>query len=363
MLDSLNITGFKLFSKLEIPRLSRLNLFVGSNNAGKSCLLEAIRLYATNGSPLVIRELVRSRDGDWEANLSRRQMGDEDLATDIETPMRFLFHDFHCEGNPEAVIEIGPTSGSEDAKRVRLSLGLYRTLRSDEGGLRRLRIDVAEESTEDAEEMLEVFIGGDRRRLLRLESLWGRRYMPSRAFVSDDFPSPPTVTVGTNGISAEEISFLWDQVSLTPEQEEILECLRLIESRIEGLALIGDASRNGERERIPVIRVKGSTERFPLRTMGDGLTRLFHIALSIVNARDGVVLIDEFENGLYWEVQEQLWPLIFRMAQTFNVQVFATSHSTDCVRSFANAWEKSPDLGAMYRLERAGTSAQALSYL
>jgi molybdopterin-guanine dinucleotide biosynthesis protein len=60
VIDSLIVKGFKLFEELKVPKLSRLNLFVGSNNTGKSCLLEeAVRLFATEASPSVIRDLVR----------------------------------------------------------------------------------------------------------------------------------------------------------------------------------------------------------------------------------------------------------------------------------------------------------------
>jgi hypothetical protein len=45
MIDSLHIAGFKLFRDLTLPKLGRMNLFVGENNTGKSCLLEAIGLY------------------------------------------------------------------------------------------------------------------------------------------------------------------------------------------------------------------------------------------------------------------------------------------------------------------------------
>ena len=47
MIPSLHISGFKLFRDLELPRLGSLNLFVGKNNTGKTCLLEAVELYAS----------------------------------------------------------------------------------------------------------------------------------------------------------------------------------------------------------------------------------------------------------------------------------------------------------------------------
>ena len=35
MIDSLHIAGFKLFRDLTLPKLGRMNLFVGENNTGK----------------------------------------------------------------------------------------------------------------------------------------------------------------------------------------------------------------------------------------------------------------------------------------------------------------------------------------
>ncbi len=78
MLDSLQIKGFKLFRELTVPKLARLNLFVGANNSGKSCLQEAVRLYFAQGNPVVLRDLVRSRDGDREARMSGRSSEGED---------------------------------------------------------------------------------------------------------------------------------------------------------------------------------------------------------------------------------------------------------------------------------------------
>jgi AAA15 family ATPase/GTPase len=95
--------------------------------------------------------------------------------------------------------------------------------------------------------------------------------------------------------------------------------------------------------------------------MGDGLARIFHIALALVNAKGGVATIDEFENGLYWEVQRSLWPLIFKMAEGLDIQLFVTTHSSDCLRGFISAWQSSPDSGTLHRLERDKSHAVAVA--
>jgi predicted ATP-dependent endonuclease of OLD family len=82
----------------------------------------------------------------------------------------------------------------------------------------------------------------------------------------------------------------------------------------------------------------------------------------MANASGGILLIDEFENGLHWEVQEQLWKALFEASNLFGVQVFATTHSTDCIRGFLAAQSEMLKLGVnfVYRLEREGDNVFAL---
>jgi hypothetical protein len=51
-------------------------------------------------------------------------------------------------------------------------------------------------------------------------------------------------------------------------------------------------------------------------------------------------------------VQRDIWRAIFRLAKDLNVQVFATSHSWDCVRAFQEAASESPQDGVLVRLSR-----------
>jgi AAA15 family ATPase/GTPase len=73
----------------------------------------------------------------------------------------------------------------------------------------------------------------------------------------------------------------------------------------------------------------------------------------LVNADKGFLLIDEFENGLHYTVQEQLWNIIFSLSQKLDIQVFATTHSEDCIRSFENVLNRSTDFhdGKLVRLD------------
>ncbi len=102
---------------------------------------------------------------------------------------------------------------------------------------------------------------------------------------------------------------------------------------------------------MPLVSSSNSLEPLPLKSMGDGMTRLFHIIVALVNAKDGLLLIDEFENGLHWSVQQAVWETVFRLATHLNVQIFATTHSRDCIAGFEGAWLQARDAGAFFRLQ------------
>ena len=90
----------------------------------------------------------------------------------------------------------------------------------------------------------------------------------------------------------------------------------------------------------------------PLCSFGDGVNRLFGIALALVTAKDGLLLIDEVENGLHHSVQYEVWKMIFALAQKLNVQVLATSHSWDTIEAFQKAASETPEDGVLVRLLR-----------
>lgn len=78
------------------------------------------------------------------------------------------------------------------------------------------------------------------------------------------------------------------------------------------------------------------------------------IILKVLKARDGFLLIDEFENGLHYSVQPDVWRLVFELAKRYNIQVFATTHSWDCIESFAQVAKEREDLeGVLFRMGRS----------
>ena len=88
------------------------------------------------------------------------------------------------------------------------------------------------------------------------------------------------------------------------------------------------------------------------------------VALAMLDAEKGMVLIDEFENGLHQSVQEHLWKAIFAWSDKFNVQVFATTHSYECINAFVKASQDSlfPEKAKLYRIERKNENFKSIEF-
>jgi len=157
------------------------------------------------------------------------------------------------------------------------------------------------------------------------------------------------VLTPAHGLSGHRLIELWDGIALTKFEADVLAALRLIAPGLVDLNFISTPLSGGER--IPIVKIKDSDEPLPLYSLGDGMLRALGISLALVNAKDGILLIDEFENGLYYSVQPDLWRLIFQVARRLNVQVFATTHSWDCIKAFQQAaQENAQEEGIVIRL-------------
>lgn len=343
-LRDLEISGFRAFDALTVPHLGRVNVFVGPNSAGKSSLLEAMRLLAHAGSPGTIVDILISRD-----ELSRRTLGLSEEDVELLNPTILqLFHGLDAESSAQS-IRIG-ASGTGPA----ISIERGWIVRAAPEPVQRF-VTVLE--NED--------LAGGPRRALQIGGADGLyRPVPFQRLASFVREVPwdplvPCVHVGAHGLATVEAAELWDRIALTEMEDSVLDALRIL-APIDRLSLIGDFDGKGERK--AVVRVPGSKRPLPLRSLGDGVHRLFGLALALVNARGGVLLVDEVENGLHFSVQDDVWRAVFELAARYDVQVFATTHSWDTIVGFQYAANISEEEGVLYRLDPRQGGITAVAY-
>ena len=144
-----------------------------------------------------------------------------------------------------------------------------------------------------------------------------------------------TQFITSSSLTPEEMINLFNKVVLTSEENFVIEALQTIEPKIERIApgeikYKQTSSRSGFR-----VRLSDSDKPIPIGSMGDGIWRILGLTLAIVNARNGVLLVDEIDTGLHFSAMSDMWKLISQTAKRLNVQVFATTHNSDCWTSLA----------------------------
>lgn len=348
ILNSIEIRGFRGFRHLQIERLGRVNLIVGKNNVGKSSLLEALQLYAVKGSPAVIWELLRIRDESRYSSEVRdeRRYTPSSRSASIEDrllALRYLFYgrkDIRTQLEP---IRIGPVNSLDEL--LSIAVGWYVREIDEQLTVKRRLLEPEEYDTVDnPTPRFTIQIGTEPKVDYPLSSS-----TPSR-LVRSELAEINLIFRSAGGLTREEVGSLWDSISLTSLEKDVLAALRIIAPGVEGLSLVGDPGSSAGR--IPIVRITGIDEPLPLRSLGDGMQRMLGIALALANAQNGMLLVDEVENGIHYSVQPELWQLVFRLAHRLNIQVFATTHSWDCIEGFQKAaQEEKQNEGLLIRLE------------
>lgn len=342
ILDSLEIRQFRAFHHLRVERLGRVNLIVGKNNVGKTCLLEALWLYARQGNPVLIWKLLKSRGEDRES-MERRRSG---LQTQDWVPaIRHLFYGRKSITESLEPIQIGPVN-SQDKLSIALT---WFTEQLDDQTRRELEEWVQPKKynlIENPIPALVIQMGVQPQISYRLDR-----------DIRDTWPPPgiikdiPCIFISAGGLDEEEILQFWDSIALTKLEEDVISAMRIIAPEVERINLISNKDYGGGR--IPMVKIVTSDKPIPLRSLGEGMHRLFSLVLALVNAENGLLLIDEVESGLHYAIQPDLWRLIFEAAHRLNVQVFATTHSWDCIKAFQQAAdENKQEEGLLISLRR-----------
>ncbi len=353
-MKDINIYNYKCLEKIKILNLKRVNLFTGKNNTGKSTILEALSLLVSDRNINWISYLLNSRG---EINNYRDDNINED--TNIRLLATF-FSNRKIGFTPSDAISIKSDKESLLLRFVKYrEENVYKKEKNGEEiiiGRKRIFLNNSEDNNvllgfEIKSENNTKFYNLDEN-LLKIRPRLQLRLFDSR-------PVRKFHLINAKGDDILNSASLWDKITLSEKEKLVIDALKIIEPKISGLSFIGRAGRSSL-ERYPIVKLKDTDNLYPLKAMGDGINRVLNLILALVNCDNGYLLIDEFENGLHYSVQEKLWEIIFEISNRLNIQVFVTTHSNDSINAFAKVLSKNKKYdGSLYRLERKSNEVKA----
>ncbi|MBI3079006.1 MAG: AAA family ATPase [Deltaproteobacteria bacterium] len=344
MYHSFEVRNFRCFRELTIPDLARVNLIAGVNNVGKTALLESLFLHCGAYNPELAMRLSAFR-------------GFESMKIQLgrwaEAPWDSIFNAFDMSKKVELV------GVNESSGRRTLTLRVVR----DPEELAKLGQFVEH----DPQKIEKGFMSLESTQVLELEydqeGKRGRyllildRQRPRTEPIPPPPPFPAFYLGSRSGLPFEEEAERFGKLQVRGEDEVALEVLQIIEPRLTRLAVVIAMGQ-------PVLHGDiGLGRLIPLPVMGGGMVRLANWVVTIANAQGGVLLVDEIENGLHHSILDKVWLAIGEAARKFNAQVFATTHSLECIMAAHRAFTKSGVYDFhLHRLERVEDSIRTLTY-
>ena len=295
-LPSLKITGFRGFDHLTIPRLGRVTLLAGRNGAGKTTVLDAVRVFAARGRPSTLADLLQERE-----ELTTGLDKDRGSLTVPDTAALF-----HGRGETRSNgLSIGPGPKEGDLRLTHSSPDEW----SDSQKPLHLDGEALKVEYGDWKDFVPWSLMGNSSSSALLSFL-----PPSGQgrFNELDWPAPiKCESLGPGLPDNVHLAGLWRHIALTDDEDFLVQELnRGLGEKVQRISVVDD---NGGHpgsflRRGVIVKLQDHSRPVPLKSFGDGAVRLFGTALELTYSRNGLLLIDEAENGLHHTVHEDFAP-------------------------------------------------------
>jgi len=337
MIEAVTLENFRLFRHIEVGGLSPITLVGGQNNVGKTSLLEALFLFHDWLNPKMILRLHSWRQVGVVPLVPEHMWGPIFRGYDLKRPV---------------TITVGRDGTSEE---MILRFNPHPEVRSipvQVGG------EISAAPQVRTEEITATYA-------LEVECHRGGETVHEAQLYTD--ATDPTPRVGlyvkhSRGLQhqvlylgprsqsgVQEDARRFGQLDLEGETQRVADLLSLIEPRLQSLSAVplGDLTLiHGD---------IGLGRKIPVAYMGDGMARLLSVILAIATTPKGLVLIDEFENGIHHSAMARVWKGIAEAAKEFDCQVIATTHSYECLQAAHEGLQgAAEDRFAYIRLDRDG---------
>ena len=306
MIEKINIEGFRGINRLDIDGFSKINLLVGRNNCGKTSILEALFLVIGITNPVLARNIHFFRD----------------LVLTQTDDFRFIFYklDFQSKVKIEAIVKPNQVRTLTIKPKISLSI--------PENGVNKLSeneskyLSTSSASIENVERLILNSIiatnGNSKPKKFQSEIFFEEGKLEAK--IPQSYKESMTGFFVNSDTIYRDLSKRIENILVRKQKNLLLQTLKQIDPKIQDISL----GNNGM-----IYLDIGYNRLIPVNLLGDGIRRILSISAKILDTDNGIVLLDEIENGLHYTSMNVFLKLIIKVAELQNIQLFITTHSRE----------------------------------
>lgn len=319
MISELLIEKYRGLKNLQLEELGKVNIIAGENNTGKTSILEVIESLE---SPNNLRR--------W-SSVGRRDEKDQRISTTVYDRIKSLFP-MNSEESKMQILYSGKNNGQKFS--VELTGGFTEAILTDEqieimsGWFRSQEERNEYEHHEHEISVLNIGykVNGKKRGNDEVYSIQRRFQIPEHTLTSiiDNviYVSPTqhaNNTLYLNSLMKDPILY-----------EQFVDIMKVFDPDFVSINSVEEEKTLLTKY---VVLSKKFKEGLLLNAYGDGMKKAMLLLSAVLRAKDGILLLDEFETAIHTSVMGEIFKWIIETAVKLNVQIFMTSHSIEAISS------------------------------
>lgn len=320
MISEIYIENYRGIKNLKLNELGKINIIAGANNTGKTSVLE------------VIQSLKAPNDlRNWRL-IGRREENSPRIITTVYDTMKSLFPiDIDTVG--DSIKYTGKNNGEEF--EIEISGQISDTFVTEKqldaaGGFFYSSKDNDRELNNEYETTameIQYKVNGKKcgkdiiygmQRGLRIT-----REKNQKTIVENIVYVSPTQ-------HAQNVLFLNSLLTDPDLYEQFVGIMRQFDPEFISINSIEEEKSFGRKY---VVLSKNHKEGLLLNAYGDGMKKAMLLLSSVIKAKDGILLLDEFETAIHISAMKNVFSWIIETAVKLNVQIFMTSHSIEAIEA------------------------------
>lgn len=336
--QDLNFENYRGIQKLSIPNLKRVNLIGGLNGVGKTTILDGIFSFLGRGHPLALSRPFMVRNSKLP----------------YPNGFDYLYYNY----NPSNVAKIYGRARTGDFS-VYFQSAYVSNVQINSQNLPNIALDLST-LPDGASRSVVLKVSTDDNKLTD-EIVFSQ---PSEDNVGyhvkqgNIAKTPPAAYTSSATFNASEDAQRFSILLKERRVERLYEYLRFMYSDLKALQLLQEGG-------LPVLYAEFSDLSLSqVVLLGGGFQMMLSVCLLMMTTKDAIFLFDEIDNTIHHSLLNQFWSLVSKLASETNGQVFAVTHSRECIGAAVKGFQKENNLAdlAYYRLEEGVNRVECVSY-